>query len=99
MGMATEIEALLAYGATRRGCSMLRDRLGITTVPLLAEYVRGYREAKLGHPQRGYGFHVYLECDQIGAHSGARLLKAYERWEQVVRSKRQRQNDPDLVMV
>jgi len=94
-----EIEVLLVYGATNRGCGQLREQLNVTTVQQLGAFVRGYRRAKAVHPRPSYRFHSYLECEQIGGHTGDRLLEAYERWERSVLFQSRCQNEPHAVMV
>lgn len=94
-----DIETLLAYGATPRGCSMLRERMQVTTVQLFGEYVRGYRAIKAEKLGRGYRFHTFLGCDQLGPLSATSLLEAYERWELAVLVHRHCQHEPHAVMV
>lgn len=94
-----EIETLLGYGASTRGCGQLRERKGVTTVAQLGQYVRGYREAKARYPRTSYRFHTYLDCEQLGPDSGDKLLEAYERWEQAVLHQQKRQDEPHGAMV
>lgn len=94
-----ELEALLAYGATRRGCGQLREHLGVTTVQVLGELVDGFREARRQYPRAGYRFHLYLGCPNIGPDTGDRLLQAYERWHESAVHQRKYQDEPHPVMV
>lgn len=94
-----EIETLLAYGATRRGCGQLRLHLGVTTVQMLGEFVRAFRVAQANYPRGGYQFHTYLGCPYIGSDAGEKLLGAYDQWQQSVLLRRQLQDDPPSVMV
>lgn len=94
-----DIDTLLAYGATALGCGMVRHRLDVATVQQLGDYVHGYRDAKARHRSRRYGFHTYLDCEQVGPRSAEKLLEAYERWEQAVLVQRHVQNEPHEMMV
>lgn len=93
------IELLLAFGASTRGVTRLRDQLGITTLTHLGEFVRDYRLAKARNPRAGYQFHTYLACEHVGRNTGNQLLKAYERWEKSVLHQQDSQNQPHAAMV